>query len=102
MMKPRAEKPAKETSSEEAADYQRITPPADYSPPDDKQEGDTFDATVRFRVEKAKKKGRIKLCVLTIDGVPMKEDEEYPEPEPAAPATLQDAVSAHREAGAQF
>ncbi len=91
MMKPRAEKPAKESAKEEGAKKQYLTPPEGYSPPDDSEAGDTFDATVRFKIEDD---GRY--CIVTIDGVPFDEEEKIEEPEPP---TMAEAAAAHREGG---
>ncbi len=85
---------------------QYITPPESYSPPDDKQPGDEFDATVRFKIEEDGK-----LCVQTIDGVPFEEKEEAEDAadaddtaeDTAKPApSLKDAVAAHRMGGYQM
>lgn len=82
------------------ADDYKFTPPSTYTPPDDKQAGETFDATVQLRVEDD---GR--LCILTIDGVPLDEGkEEAPDTEeqPAAPTSMAEAARMQREMGTQM
>ncbi len=87
-LKPKAGKPAPEKSEDEKGEYPEITPPPDYSPPDDAAEGDTFDATVKFKVKGGK------LCILSIDGVPYTEEEQ--EEEPAKSPSLAEAAAAQR------
>lgn len=79
----------------------KFKPPSTYTPPDDKQEGETFDATVKLRVEED---GR--LCVLTLDGVPMTEEEDTEEVEveekTSEPQSMAEAAQMHRQAGYQL
>lgn len=84
------------------ADYPKFTPPSTYTPPDDKQAGETFDATVQLRVEDD---GR--LCILTIDGVPLDEEKEGEETEgeeekATAPTSMMEAARMQREQGYQL
>jgi hypothetical protein len=92
------------TESQTQTDYPKINAPADFTPPDDKQVGDEWDATVRIRLEDGGK-----LCLLTMDGMPLKggaeqeeteevaEEAEVTEEAPAAPQTLQEAVAMERQ-----
>jgi hypothetical protein len=91
-------------TSETQTDYPKINAPADFTPPDDKQVGDEWDATMRIRLEDGGK-----LCLLTMDGMPLKggeqeteevteeAEEEVTEEAPAAPQTLQEAVAMERQ-----
>lgn len=90
MMTPKPEKAAPKKSESKDGEYPKITPPATYTPPDDAADGDTFDATVKFRKEGGQ------FCLLTIDGVPFKEDDEEAE-KPATAPTMAEAASAQRE-----
>lgn len=82
-----------------------ITPPETFMFPDDKGPGDDFDLTAKVRIEPD---GRT-LCVETVDGVPLEEQDdtqeeaaEEPMPMPKKPATLADAVKMHRDGGYQM
>ena len=76
----------------------KFTPPETYPIPDDKRPGDTFEATATLRVESDGK-----LCLVSLDGVPMDEEgetkEETPEmeqEEQMPKMSLADAVKAQR------
>lgn len=91
---------------------QYLTPPATYAPPDDKKPGEKFSATVELEPEED---GR--LCILSIDGVPIEETQGDDEGTEASPdnemgegempmkkmgsktPTLQEAVKAQRSGG---
>lgn len=92
MQKPKA-KAAAPKKKAEGETYPKFMPPGGFTPPDDAQPGDTFQATADIRVEED---GR--LCLLSIDGVPFVEKEEESE-EPPAPPTMSDAVAAQRDGG---
>jgi hypothetical protein len=92
MMKPRAAKPAvTEETEEKQGKYPEVSLPPDYSPPDDAAEGDTWDATVKF-----KSKGPGKACLVSVDGVPYEEEAEEEEEEPAKSPSLAEAAAAQR------
>lgn len=84
------EKPKEEKRGE----YPEVKLPAGYTPPDDPEIGDEWDATVRLRV-----KGKGQYCLVTIDGVPFAEKDDDEEAERAAAPSMRDAVSAQRDAG---
>lgn len=82
-------------------DYPKITPPASYAPPEDKQPGEVWDETVQLRMEPD---GRV--CILKMAGIPFDEQEstaeEVEDEQEAAmqpPASMADAVKAHKAGG---